>query len=49
MAYLDQIEQVLQPNRLDADYLKAMPGSYLANIAETAQGLAAALSGEDWD
>ena len=49
MAYIDQIEQVLQPNRLDADYLKAMPGSYLANIAETAAGLAEALSGEDWD
>jgi hypothetical protein len=49
MAYLDQIEQTLQPDRLDADYIRALPGSYLANIADTAQGLAAALSGEDWD
>jgi hypothetical protein len=49
MAYLDQIEQTLQPDRLDADYIRALPGSYLNNIADTAQGLAEALSGEDWD
>jgi hypothetical protein len=49
MAYLDEIEQTLQPDRLDADYIRALPGSYLNNIANTAQGLAEALSGEDWD
>lgn len=47
--YLDQIEQALQPDRLDAGYLKAMPGSYLNRISNTAKGLAEALSAEDWD
>jgi hypothetical protein len=49
MAYLDEIEESIQPDRLDADYIKAVPPSYLNNISNNAAAIAAAMSGEDWD
>jgi hypothetical protein len=49
MAYLDEIEESIQPDRLDADYIKAVPPSYLNNISNSASAIAEALSGEDWE
>jgi hypothetical protein len=49
MAYLDEIEESIQPDRLDADYIKGVPPSYLNSLATNASAIAEALSGEDWD